>query len=85
MGLTPLHGLPGATRSGSIDPSLIFHYTNKAGRKESYANYKPLETPEWEGLCYEKGSQESCMKAVGRFLREVIKEYISSYFTKNIY
>ena len=28
MGLTPLHGLPGATRSGSIDPSLIFHYTN---------------------------------------------------------
>lgn len=32
MGLTPLHGLPGATRSGSIDPSLIFHYTNKAGR-----------------------------------------------------
>ncbi|KAK0469816.1 acetate and butyrate kinase [Desarmillaria tabescens] len=32
MGLTPLNGLPGATRSGAIDPSLIFHYTNKAGR-----------------------------------------------------
>jgi acetate kinase len=32
MGLTPLHGLPGATRSGAIDPSLIFHYTNKAGK-----------------------------------------------------
>ncbi|KAF8909775.1 Acetokinase family-domain-containing protein [Gymnopilus junonius] len=32
MELTPLSGLPGATRSGSIDPSLIFHYTNKAGR-----------------------------------------------------
>lgn len=32
MGLTPVHGLPGATRSGSIDPSLIFHYTNKAGK-----------------------------------------------------
>ncbi|KAF7312099.1 putative acetate kinase [Mycena indigotica] len=32
MGLTPLDGLPGATRSGAIDPSLIFHYTNKAGR-----------------------------------------------------
>lgn len=26
MGLTPLSGLPGATRSGDIDPSLIFHY-----------------------------------------------------------
>lgn len=33
MGLTPLDGLPGATRSGGADPSLIFHYTSKAGRK----------------------------------------------------
>ncbi|KAF1812461.1 acetate kinase [Eremomyces bilateralis CBS 781.70] len=31
MGLTPLAGLPGATRSGSIDPSVVFHYTNDAG------------------------------------------------------
>lgn len=30
MGLTPLDGLPGATRSGHVDPSLIFHYTNNA-------------------------------------------------------
>lgn len=32
MGLTPLDGLPGATRSGSVDPSLVFHYTHNAGR-----------------------------------------------------
>ncbi|KAH9945235.1 acetate and butyrate kinase [Epithele typhae] len=32
MGLTPVSGLPGATRSGAIDPALIFHYTNRAGR-----------------------------------------------------
>ncbi|KAH9942734.1 acetate and butyrate kinase [Amylocystis lapponica] len=32
MGLTPLNGLPGATRSGAVDPSLVFHYTNRAGR-----------------------------------------------------
>ncbi|KAF6757149.1 acetate kinase [Ephemerocybe angulata] len=32
MGLTPVSGLPGATRSGAIDPSLIFHYTNRAGK-----------------------------------------------------
>lgn len=31
MGLTPLAGLPGATRSGDIDPSLVFHYTSDAG------------------------------------------------------
>ncbi|KAF3405513.1 hypothetical protein DPV78_002370 [Talaromyces pinophilus] len=30
MGLTPLAGLPGATRSGDIDPSLVFHYTSDA-------------------------------------------------------
>ena len=27
MGLTPLDGLPGGTRSGSIDPALVFHHT----------------------------------------------------------
>jgi xylulose-5-phosphate/fructose-6-phosphate phosphoketolase len=43
-------------------------------RKESYANYSPLSTPDWESLCEQKGSQESCMKAVGKFLREVIKQ-----------
>ncbi|KAF7985627.1 hypothetical protein HWV62_2127 [Athelia sp. TMB] len=32
MGLTPLNGLPGATRSGVVDPSLIFHFTNTAGK-----------------------------------------------------
>lgn len=26
MGLTPLSGLPGSTRAGDVDPSLIFHY-----------------------------------------------------------
>ncbi|KAK9239445.1 Acetokinase family-domain-containing protein [Lipomyces kononenkoae] len=32
MGLTPLEGLPGATRSGSVDPSLIFHYHTDSSR-----------------------------------------------------
>ncbi|SGY13787.1 BQ5605_C010g05976 [Microbotryum silenes-dioicae] len=27
MGLTPLEGLPGGTRAGSLDPSLVFHHT----------------------------------------------------------
>lgn len=30
MGLTPVSGLPGGTRSGDIDPSLIFHFTSEA-------------------------------------------------------
>ncbi|OQO13734.1 hypothetical protein B0A48_01964 [Cryoendolithus antarcticus] len=32
MGLTPLSGLPGATRSGDVDPSLIFHFTHDASK-----------------------------------------------------
>nr|POE58966.1 putative acetate kinase [Quercus suber] len=32
MGLTPLAGLPGATRSGDIDASLVFHFTHDAGK-----------------------------------------------------
>jgi acetate kinase len=32
MGLTPVSGLPGGTRSGDIDPSLIFHFTSSAGK-----------------------------------------------------
>ncbi|KAI1325266.1 acetate kinase [Xylariaceae sp. FL0255] len=32
MGLTPVAGLPGATRSGNVDPSLVFHYTSEADK-----------------------------------------------------
>ncbi|KZS87029.1 acetate and butyrate kinase [Sistotremastrum niveocremeum HHB9708] len=45
MGLTPLDGLPGATRSGGVDPSLIFHYTSSAGRLDQTAT-KDLHVPE---------------------------------------
>ena len=40
MGLTPLEGLPGATRSGSLDPSLIFHYTSTAAKLSSSSTEK---------------------------------------------
>lgn len=40
MGLTPLAGLPGATRSGSIDPSLMFHYTHTAGKPSHSSSEK---------------------------------------------
>jgi acetate kinase len=40
MGLTPLEGLPGATRSGSVDPSLVFHYTSSAAKLSSSSTDK---------------------------------------------
>lgn len=32
MGLTPVSGLPGGSRSGDVDPALIFHYTSDASK-----------------------------------------------------
>ena len=36
MGLTPLSGLPGATRAGDVDASLIFHYTSYSPARMSH-------------------------------------------------
>ena len=49
MGLTPLDGLPGATRSGHVDPSLIFHYTSDAARLSRRAT-EPVEITEAEEI-----------------------------------
>ena len=49
MGLTPLAGLPGATRSGSVDPSLIFHFTHDAG-KPSRSSTKDMHISEAEEI-----------------------------------
>jgi xylulose-5-phosphate/fructose-6-phosphate phosphoketolase len=49
----------------------------RLGQKpESYKGYIALDLPDWKTLCAKKGSEESCMKAVGRYLKEVIKRYI---------
>jgi acetate kinase len=49
MGLTPLSGLPGGTRSGDIDPSLIFHYTSSAS-KMSRSSTRDLHISEAEEI-----------------------------------
>lgn len=59
MGLTPLAGLPGATRSGSVDPSLIFHFTHSAG-KLSRGSTKGMHITEAEQIL----NKESGWKAL---------------------
>ncbi|KXN81337.1 putative acetate kinase, partial [Leucoagaricus sp. SymC.cos] len=54
MSLTPVSGLPGATRSGAIDPSLIFHYdTNKAGKITHYLSLVDVLNKKsgWKAMC----------------------------------
>lgn len=53
MGLTPLAGLPGATRSGDVDPSLIFHFTHDAG-KMSASSTKQLHISTAENILNKK-------------------------------
>jgi acetate kinase len=55
MGLTPLEGLPGATRSGNIDPSLIFHYTSHASRLSASSTSKIAITQAEQILNKESG------------------------------
>ena len=43
-------------------------------RRETYDAYRPLRTPGWMGMGVEKGKEESCMKVVGEYLREVMEE-----------
>lgn len=67
------------TESGAPVPEVLSLVPEKTHLKlgqnpDSYCTYVPLVTPDWEPLCGEKGSQDSCMKAVGRFLKEVVKK-----------
>lgn len=52
MGLTPLSGLPGATRAGDIDASLIFHYTSRspAGMSHDPSISKDVKVTEAEDI-----------------------------------
>jgi xylulose-5-phosphate/fructose-6-phosphate phosphoketolase len=48
-------------------------------RSEAYAAYEALKVPEWIDRGVKKGSQESCMKLVGSFLKEIVKENPTSF------
>ncbi|KAF8575551.1 acetate kinase [Ramaria rubella] len=52
MGLTPLSGLPGSTRSGDVDPSLIFHYVSNAQNvgRMSHDNARSMHVTEAESI-----------------------------------
>jgi len=48
-------------------------------KEEANGTYEVLKTPDWMSLAVQKGSQESCMKRIGEFLLEVIKENPTSF------
>jgi acetate kinase len=97
MGLTPLAGLPGATRSGSIDPSLMFHFTHSAGKPSRSSSEKMHITQAEEILNKNSGwksltgttdfgkisssDREEDQLAFKIFV-DRISNYVAPYFTK---
>lgn len=80
-------GLDGVERMHVVDEVLSIipnESTKKIGqRTEAYAAYEALKVPEWIDRGVKKGSQESCMKVVGSFLKEIVEEYVDSSFHLN--
>ncbi len=97
MGLTPLDGLPGATRSGSIDPSLMFHFTHSAGKPSRSSSEKMHITQAEEILNKKSGwksltgttdfgkisssDREQDKLAFNVFVDRILN-YVAPYFTK---
>jgi acetate kinase len=97
MGLTPLAGLPGATRSGSIDPSLVFHFTHSAGKpsRSSSGNMHITQAEEilnkesgWKSLTgttdfgkISASEREEDQLAFNIFVDRILN-YVAPYFTK---
>jgi xylulose-5-phosphate/fructose-6-phosphate phosphoketolase len=48
-------------------------------RKEAYAAFQPLSIPDWKSFGIPRGSEASCMKTIGTFLREVIRSNPSTF------
>ncbi|KAL2019241.1 hypothetical protein VTK56DRAFT_9968 [Thermocarpiscus australiensis] len=95
MGLTPLAGLPGATRSGSVDPSLVFHYASDVG-KLSPASTKELHISRAEEILNKEagwkaltgttdfaaiaGSDEPAMRLAFDIVVDRVCAFVGSYY-----
>ncbi|KAL9129581.1 MAG: hypothetical protein Q9217_002001 [Psora testacea] len=97
MGLTPLAGLPGATRSGDVDPSLIFHFTHDAGKPSPNSTQKMhISTAEdilnkqsgWKALTGTtdfgtiSGSEDPKCKLAFELFVDRIVAFVGSYYVK---
>lgn len=51
-------------------------------RDESYKAYQPLQTPDWRKFTFEAGEDISCMKAIGQFIKEVVVQYVCSFYCR---
>ena len=88
MGLTPLEGLVMGTRSGDLDPALIFHVARETGASLDELDSALSSQSGLEGLCgsadvrdvlsRERSGDEDAAIAIGVYLHR-IRKYIGAY------
>lgn len=59
MGLTPLEGLVGGTRSGSIDPTLVFHLVERCADDAGLDGIKVTKAEATLNKCVDSATTQS--------------------------
>ena len=66
------------SETGQIDAGILgtlpVEDMRMGGNPLSYANYRPLDLPQWKETASEAGSEQSAMKQVGKYLKGVIEK-----------
>lgn len=88
MGLTPLEGLVMSTRSGDIDPSVVFYLMDELGLSKSEVHDLLNKKSGWFGLCGHTDAREIEQRAergeeLSQLARQVmvhrIRKYLGAY------
>jgi acetate kinase len=88
MSLTPVDGLPGATRTGSIDPTAILHYMRRSGASIDDAESELNSKSGWKAITGTSSfgeivaSKEDKDKLAFDLVVDRVMNYVGAYWTK---
>ena len=88
MSLTPVDGLPGATRTGAIDPTAILHYMRKSGASIDDAESELNSKSGWNAITGTSSfgdvvaSKEDKDKLAVDLVVDRVMNYVGAYWTK---
>ena len=88
MSLTPVDGLPGATRTGAIDPTAILHYMRKSGASIDDAEAELNSKSGWNTMTGTSSfgdvvaSKEDKDKLAFDLVVDRVMNYVGAYWTK---
>lgn len=88
MSLTPVDGLPGATRTGAIDPTVILHYMRKSGASIDDAEVELNSKSGWSAMTGTSSfgdvvaSKEDKDELAFELFVDRVINYVGAYWTK---